>query len=157
MLRSAGMSRCKAYRYWLRRRWDEGPEVIFIGLNPSTADSKSDDPTLRRIMGFSHKWGFSGVTVINLFAWRSQDPRELRKVEDPVGPRNNYWLKKLSQGTEPVVAAWGNGGGFRARNQFALATVAELYCFGQTRQGHPRHPLYAPINSRLIELDKSAN
>ena len=46
-------------------------------------------------MGFSHKWGFSGVTVINLFAWRSQDPGELRKVEDPVGPRNNYWLKKL--------------------------------------------------------------
>ena len=157
MLRSAGISRCKAYRYWLRRRWGEGPEVIFIGLNPSTADSKTDDPTLRRIMGFSHKWGFSGVTVINLFAWRSQDPGELRKVEDPVGPRNNYWLKKLSQGTEPVVAAWGNGGGFRARNQFVLATVAELYCLGQTQQGHPRHPLYAPVNSRLIELDKSAN
>jgi len=157
VLRSAGISRCKAYRYWLRRRWDEGPEVIFIGLNPSTADSKSDDPTLRRIMGFSHKWGFSGVTVINLFAWRSQDPRELRKVEDPVGPRNNYWLKKFSQGTEPVVAAWGNGGGFRARNQFVLATVAELYCFGKTQRGHPRHPLYAPVNSRLIELDKSAN
>ena len=157
MLRSAGISRCKAYRYWLRRRWGEGPEVIFIGLNPSTADSKSDDPTLRRIMGFSHKWGFSGVTVINLFAWRSQDPRELRKVEDPVGPRNNYWLKKFSKGTEPVVAAWGNGGGFRARNQFVLATVAELYCLGQTQRGHPRHPLYAPVNSRLIELDKSAN
>ena len=157
MLRSAGISRCKAYRYWLRRRCGEGPEVIFIGLNPSTADSKTDDPTLRRIMGFSHKWGFSGVTVINLFAWRSQDPRELRKVEDPVGPRNNYWLKKFSQGTEPVVAAWGNGGGFRARNQFVLVTVAELYCFGQTQRGHPRHPLYAPVNSRLIELDKSAN
>ena len=99
MLRSAGISRCKAYRYWLRRRWGEGPEVIFIGLNTSTADSKTDDPTLRRIMGFSHKWVFSVVTVINLFAWRSQDPGELRKVEDPVGPRNNYWLKKLSQGT----------------------------------------------------------
>ena len=157
MLRSAGISRCKAYRYWLRRRWGDGPEVVFIGLNPSTADDKTDDPTLRRIMGFSHKWGFSGVTVINLFAWRSQNPRELRKVEDPVGPRNNYWLKKLSHGTEPVVAAWGNGGGFRGRNQFALATVAQLYCFGKTGQGHPRHPLYAPVNSPIIELDKSAN
>jgi hypothetical protein len=154
---SAGLSRCKRYRYWLKRRWDDGPEVTFIGLNPSTADANTDDPTLRRIMGFSHEWGFSAVTVINLFAWRSRYPKALLSVTDPVGPRNNYWIKKLCQGTKPVVAAWGNGGDLRARNQYVLTTIPELYCLGKTGRGHPRHPLYAPANCRLIKVDKATN
>ncbi len=154
---SAGLSRCKGYRYWLKRRWDDGPEIVFVGLNPSTADAKTDDPTLRRIMGFCSDWGFSAVTVINLFAWRSRHPRELSTVQDPVGPRNNYWIKKLCQGTEPVVAAWGNGGSLHGRDQYALTRMTELYCLGVTQQGRPRHPLYAPATCHLVKVDKAAN
>lgn len=154
---SAGFSRCKSYRYWLQRRWDDGPEIVFVGLNPSTADAKTDDPTLRRIMGFCDNWGFSAVTVINLFAWRSQHPRELSKVQDPVGPRNNYWIKELCRGSEPVVAAWGNGGALHGRNQYALNRMPELHCLGLTQQGHPRHPLYAPTTSLLVGVDSAAN
>ena len=154
---SAGFSRCKSYRYWLQRRWDDGPEIVCVGLNPSTADAKTDDPTLRRIMGFGDNWGFSAVTVINLFAWRSQHPRELSKVQDPVGPRNNYWIKELCRGSEPVVAAWGNGGALHGRNQYALNRMPELHCLGLTQQGHPRHPLYAPTTSLLVGVDSAAN
>ena len=154
---NAGFSRCKGYRYWLQRRWDDGPEMVFVGLNPSTADAKSDDPTLRRIIGFCDNWGFSAVTVINLFAWRSQHPRDLRAVQDPVGPRNNYWIKKLSRGTDPVVAAWGDGGVLHERNQYVLTRMTWLYCLGVTQRGHPRHPLYAPATCRLIKVDRAGN
>ncbi|MDG1065176.1 MAG: DUF1643 domain-containing protein [Luminiphilus sp.] len=156
MQRSAGLSRCKGYRYWLQRRWGDGPEIIFVGLNPSTADAKADDPTLRRIIRFSDDWGYSAVTVINLFAWRGQHPRKLCTVQDPVGPRNNYWIKKLTQGIEPVVAAWGNGGSLQSRDQYLIEKIPGLYCLGKTQQGHPRHPLYAPASCRLIRVDKAA-
>lgn len=157
MKRKAGLSRCKNYRYWLYRRWCDGPALIFIGLNPSTADAQTDDPTLRRIMRFTHEWGFSAVTVVNLFAWRSRFPKELRVVTDPVGPRNDYWIRRLTRGDEPVVAAWGNGGHLLQRNQQVLSNIPEIYCLGTTRLGHPRHPLYAPANSRLIKIDKASH
>ena len=157
MKRKAGLSRCKKYRYWLYRRWRDGPELVVIGLNPSTADAQTDDPTLRRIMCFTHEWGFSAVTVINLFAWRSRFPKELGVVTDPVGPRNDYWIRRLARGRAPVVAAWGNGGRLLQRNQQVLSSIPEIYCLGTTRLGHPRHPLYAPANSRLIKIDKASH
>ena len=121
MKRKAGLSRCKNYRYWLYRRWRDGPELVVIGLNPSTADAQTDDPTLRRIMRFTHEWGFSAVTVVNLFAWRSRFPKELRAATDPVGPRNDYWIRRLTRGASRL---WRRG-----------VTVAA--CYRETNRCYP--------------------
>lgn len=149
MERGAGFSRCGAYRYWLTRQWADGPDLVFIGLNPSTADAQRDDATLRRIINFAAGWGYGAVTVVNLFAWRARHPGDLKHARDPVGSRNNYWLQKLALANGPVVAAWGNHGVFLGRQQTVLAKLSNPLCLGITRKGHPRHPLYAPKSSTL--------
>src|SRR6185437_4878200 len=85
--RSASISECGRYRYWLRRSWGHGGNgktVSFIMLNPSMADAEQDDPTLRRCMGFAQGWGFSTLSVHNLFALRATDTKELLTANDPV-------------------------------------------------------------------------
>src|SRR3546814_16904510 len=65
----------------LWRIWDDTkPQCMFIMLNPSTADADLDDPTIRRCIGFAKSWGYGGLQVCNLFAYRSTEPRELLKV-----------------------------------------------------------------------------
>ena len=150
--RSAGFSRCGAYRYWLKRRWRDAPALVFIGLNPSSADAQVDDATLRRIIGFSNDWGFGAVTVVNLFAWRARHPADLKRAPDPVGKRNSFWLRKMTQGSEPVVVAWGNHGAYQGRDKATLALLTTPLCLGLTKSGHPRHPLYAPKDTKLLEF-----
>ncbi|TMF61888.1 MAG: DUF1643 domain-containing protein, partial [Chloroflexi bacterium] len=70
-VRGATFSADRRYRYRLWRRWDGArPVVAFVMLNPSTADARRDDPTIRRCIGFAKSWGFGGVEVVNLFAYR---------------------------------------------------------------------------------------
>jgi hypothetical protein len=90
--RSAVISPCGRYRYRLDRRWADGPSIAWIMLNPSTADSNTDDPTIRRIRAFSQAWGFGALTVVNLYAWRATDPRDLWQAPGPVGPENDAYL-----------------------------------------------------------------
>ena len=149
MERSAGFSRCRRYRYWLHRRWSDDPGVVFIGLNPSAADAQQDDPTLRRIMGFARDGGFGQVTVVNLFAWRAKQPAMLRQTADPVGPRNDYWLRRLTRSGEPVVVAWGNDGRYQGRDRTVLGMLAAPLCLGVTTAGSPRHPLYTKASCEL--------
>ena len=143
MQRSAGFSRCGGYRYWLKRQWSTLPGVTLVGLNPSSADARKDDATLRRVIGFARDWGFGAVTLVNLFAWRTPRPAELKRAEDPIGPRNNYWLHRVTGSGDPVVVAWGNHGSYQNRDQFVLAMIDRPLCIDVTRAGHPRHPLYS--------------
>ena len=148
MKRSAGFSRCKHYRYWLKREWDsELPTCAFICLNPSTADASTDDPTLRRITHFATDWGYGSVWVVNLFAFRSTDPTGLMHIEDPVGARNNYWLRKITKEAELAVAAWGNLGRYLERDKWMVRHRADLHCLGITKSSMPKHPLYCPQNA----------
>lgn len=84
--------------------------------------------------------------VANLFAYRATDPAELRKVEEPVGPLCDRWLRDLTDQADLVVAAWGNHGLFRERWKEVAAICSELHCLGLTRLGQPRHPLYVQKN-----------
>ena len=154
ILRAAGFSRCARYRYWLSRTWDtSGERCLFIGLNPSTADAEADDPTIRRIMGFARDWGYGGVIVANLFAWRATDPEDLKRATDPIGPRNNYWLRRLPSKSDEVIAAWGNDGRFQQRQRYVLARIPRLKCLGITARGCPRHPLYVRARTVSVPLD----
>lgn len=134
------------YRYNLWRAWDaDGAEgrVLVIGLNPSTADAERDDPTIRRCIRFARDWGYGGLWMANLYAYRATDPKSLRTAEDPVGPRNDHWLAALAARAQLVVAAWGAWPGPDSqRPARAAALVGRLHVLGLTKRGEPRHPLY---------------
>ena len=117
--------------------------MLFIMLNPSTADAELDDPTIRRCVGFAQRWGFQGLAVGNLFALRATDPQQLRRVADPIGPENDQHLIWMSDDADVTIAAWGTPGAFRNRDQHVLGFLkGAVEHLGLTKQGHPRHPLY---------------
>lgn len=136
------------YRYWLHRRWsEEGKIITFLCLNPSTADHKSDDQTIRKCTRFAKKWGGSQLAVVNLFAFRSTDPANLRSAVDPIGLENDIWLEKIIDSSDIIVAAWGTHGCYLNRNEQILNKYnGKLHALRLTKDGHPSHPLYLPEN-----------
>lgn len=143
---SAYLSEDRVYRYSLTRdiaSLSGDGTVTFIGLNPSTADEMQDDPTIRRCIGFARRWGFARLKMLNLYAYRSTDPKGLRDPDDPVGPENLCTIAKVVGGSDLVICAWGAciAGQTWARDE-VLPLIAAPHCLGLTRQGFPRHPLY---------------
>lgn len=145
---SAVLSPCRTYRYALERRWGGGPFVLFVGLNPSTADESADDPTIRRCIGFARAWGFGGLLMGNLFAYRATDPRDLVAAADPVGPDADVWLTTMAMRSGLVIAAWGAHAMAKRRAPDALAALGEVHALGATKDGSPRHPLYMRADSQ---------
>jgi len=87
--RTATLSPCGRYRYRLGRRWAQhrlSLPLLFVMLNPSTADAEQDDATIRRCTTFAVAHGFDAMEVVNLFAFRATDPADLWRAADPVGP-----------------------------------------------------------------------
>jgi hypothetical protein len=153
------------YRYALHRQWSPEPPMVFIMLNPSTAGSDNDDPTIRRCIGFAERENRGGIIVVNLFAYRSPSPAALAQrlkdlgPESAVGPKNHEAIKAALEAsrrsTEPlVVVAWGKPHNARMSEAirhrrglllewttardiqlYALAVLGDLY-------RSPRHPLY---------------
>jgi hypothetical protein len=140
---SARLSACRQYRYALWRSWDDAmPRAMFVGLNPSTADEYHDDPTLTRCIHYARSWGYGSVCIANLFAYRATDPRDMKSADDPVGPDNNKWLKKLSKEATLIVAAWGNDGAYLGRSAEVLDMLPNPSCLKLNKSGEPAHPLY---------------
>lgn len=163
--RGAVISEDGHYRYHLWRRAPGAKNrCLFVLLNPSTADALEDDPTLRRCIGYAFAWGHDGVDVANPFAWRATQPETLLTVDDPVGPLNHAHLTILAAECSRIVVGWGDGPkgsmkserGQRWRELFKLETSAALrrfghrgLCFGWTRAGRPKHPLYLRADAAL--------
>jgi hypothetical protein len=147
MKSSATFSDCGKYRYSLKREWDKDkPFVLFICLNPSTADDKNDDPTLIRCISYAKQWGYGGVYVTNLFAYRATNPRDMLSSQDPIGIDNDKRLRKLSKSAGLVVAAWGNHGKHIGRSDEIRKAVSNLYYLKLNASGEPSHPLYLKSN-----------
>lgn len=152
----AAFDASKRYRYRLWRRWAEGGALVtFVMLNPSTADARRDDPTIRRCAGFARGWGFAAMTVVNLFALRATDPVRLRRARDPVGPGNDGYILAAAAESDALVVAWGNAGALRERDRDVLRLLADqrAECLGLTGAGRPRHPLYLPGSTRRRPLE----
>lgn len=147
------------YRYRLERVWDEKlPPMYFMMLNPSTADAKNDDPTIRKCVGFAKRMTRGSIVVVNLFALRSTQPSGLLQVEDPIGPSSrNYVAQVMDQVSpeNPLVVAWGEptGKALRTlvveRSRSVLFPSDPLQCLGKTKSGQPRHPLMLPYSTPL--------
>jgi hypothetical protein len=160
---SAVLSPCRLYRYDLWRRWSDAPYCMFVGLNPSTADETQDDPTIRRCVGYAKRWNYGGLCMVNLFAFRATQPRDMMAAQDPIGPDNDRTLKTLSQGAGIVIAAWGKDGNHMGRDKQVMALLPHLYCLKQNKDGSPAHPLYLrgdatpyPLNGEMSHAAASA-
>jgi hypothetical protein len=161
---SAVISECKRYRYALHRIWDRSKSVAcVIGLNPSTADSSNDDPTIRRCVGYAKLFGYGGFIMVNLFAYRATDPKEIKRlpIDIAIGPENDIYLRRITLGAKTVIAAWGSHGDMQGRGKQVMRMLREqckvVYCFNtksgyKTKNGQPKHPLYLPGDANLVEI-----
>jgi hypothetical protein len=133
----------KVYRYSLTRVWDRNrPRICFVMLNPSAADETQDDPTIRRCIRFSDSWGHGSIVVVNLFAYRTHDPRILKSASDPVGEDNDAHVSNAILSADKTIVAWGVHAHANEQVRSVLSRVETPYCLGVTKSGAPKHPLY---------------
>jgi hypothetical protein len=146
MHKTAVISDDGLYRYALTRTWDPLlARVVWVMANPSVVDAERDDATIRKCIGFTQRWGYGGIEVVNLFAYRATDPAVLATVDDPVGPENRLWLQTVLGDSlnSLFVCAW--GGPWREAKhprirfeQLAAKAERETFCLGRTALGDPR-------------------
>lgn len=143
------------YRYRLWRIWcDLAPMMVWVLLNPSTADASADDPTLRKCIGFARQHRHGGVILVNLFAWRATNPKELRTVADPIGPENDEHIRWAVNAPviATIMAGWGADTFARRRAMTVSVNIRAqrpIWCLGKTGDGCPKHPLYPPYTTPL--------
>lgn len=155
---TAEISACGTYRYTLTRktqcplRWIM--PALFIMLNPSTADAEKDDPTIRRCISFAERHSCTDLTVVNLFALRSTNPKELLKHPDPIGPLNDQRIAEqiYKHRGGIVIAAWGSHSFAKDRADEIINKFGPFVCLGTTKNGSPRHPLYVRSDTPLVAL-----
>ena len=146
------------FRYWLHRDLaSDGREgLVFVMLNPSTADADNNDPTVRRCMAFGRAWGYRELSVVNLFALRATNPNDLRRHgSEAVGKHNDEVLRWMRRhpATSMVVAAWGNQGAHLNRDAAATAIIGPAKALGVTQRGCPKHPLYVRRSTQPVPYE----
>jgi len=150
----------RIYRYSLWRNWESSPKrdlVAFIGLNPSTADEVKNDPTVTRCIRFSQYWGYGAMAMLNVFAYRATDPENMKAQPDPVGPLNDAAIAAVCSCAARVVCCWGNHGLHKGRAKQVWSLLqnlppAQIRCFGLTKLGQPKHPLYLNRRTQTLKL-----
>ncbi len=150
--KNATFSDCRKYRYGLSRTWNgKKKTILFIGLNPSTANEKIDDPTIRRCINYAQNWGYGSLLMVNLFAYRATMPSELKNVKNPIGNDNDLHIIELSKKADIAVAAWGNEGTLLNRDKEVKKILPNLMCLKINKSGQPSHPLYQKKDLKLIK------
>ena len=147
----------RTYRYLLGRRVSNSKRrLLFVMLNPGTADETHNDPTIRRCIGFAERWNFGTLEVANLFAFRTSYVAELRRAEDPIGPSNDAWISQALTIADRVVLAWGNHGAYMRRSRQVRRMALDAtrpYHLGLNKTGEPKHPLYLPASTMPAPLE----
>jgi hypothetical protein len=152
--KSARISDDGLYRYSLERDWDESlPKVLWCCLNPSTADDSLDDPSVRKMIGFSKLFGYGGLVLVNLFAFRETNPAKLPHELVAIGMENDWCISGFAV-QHPVICAWGSHKIARRGRAWEVRHMlhdhqGKIYCLGKTKDGSPKHPLYLPYETKL--------
>ena len=142
----------RSHRYFLRRPAglldQDKPVIAFILLNPSIADELKDDPTVAKCRRYAAGWGFGEVIVLNAFAYRATDPKNMRAHPDPVGPENDATVLATATAVHELggtlLCGWGTHGAHLDRSAQLQDLLAHfpLKAFTLTKHGEPGHPLY---------------
>lgn len=149
------------YRFLLWRRWgDPARRVCWIMLNPSTADGLQDDPTIRRLIGFTKREGYEALDVVNLFGYRSTDPAILNGLQEKDSDvlANDAHISVACLQASLIVCAWGShkAAGLRAPKLVNILvrnfSQTPVVCLGRTADGSPRHPLYVAAKQPFVSF-----
>lgn len=152
--RDAVISHCGKYRYLLRRSWDHTkPRALLVMLNPSTADANIDDATVRSCARLLRALHYGSFEIVNLFGFRATNPNDLGQTDDAVGPDNDGIAVAAVNRCDIAICAWGahwsSGGRGRRLHEIITAVRPVAYCFGRTKSGAPKHPLYIKTGTPL--------
>jgi hypothetical protein len=156
-------SPCRTWRYTLPRPCTilapKHPPLVFGLLNPSKADTDSDDPTSTRTIGYAAREECDGSIIVNAYGLCATDPRELWKHHDPIGPKNDEHIERVLSASPRCVVGWGRHARHdRVRRFVAIARAArcELFCLGINDGGSPKHPLYLRKDAPLVRWEMPA-
>lgn len=154
------LSDCGSYRYRLWREWDRTqPTLVFLMLNPSTADHLTNDATIARCMTRAMAGGFGRLDVVNLFPLRATNPDELLTHPDPIGPKgggisaDGAILDALERAST-VICAWGSHAAASSRAAEVVRLISmvgwrnRLMHLGLNKDGSPKHPLYIAASTK---------
>lgn len=156
MKKGADFSKCGKYRYALWRIWDESkPNVMFVGLNPSTANTETDDPTIRRVIQIAKGWGFGGVFMVNCFPYVSTDPTQLVLEEGVHGDLNRHIIMLVAQRCERIVFAWGAFKVAQERGKILAERFPHAVALKINADGSPKHPLYCRADTVPVLYNQS--
>jgi hypothetical protein len=153
----ADISEDGVYRYLLWRIWDSSrPLLLFIMLNPSTADARSNDATIERCSRRAREMGFGGLLVVNIFAFRSTYPSELYRASDPIGPRNEAAILSAAARAGFIICGWGEDGALAGRGAAVLQLLRQHgyqpHALKINKDGSPRHPLYVSYATKPVPI-----
>lgn len=148
----AQFSRDRTRRFSLIRRWDVGPTILAVGLNPSIASATQDDPTLRRLMRLLDANGFGAVIVVNLWSQVAVQPSRVIQAEGRWSVSDWRRFRRFMSQTDARLWMWGVHGGRHPDCQALIASDPQALCFGVTAQGMPKHPLYLPHHTKLLRF-----
>lgn len=150
----AEFSEDRNYRYALWRIWDKSkPLVMFIGLNPSTANETDNDPTIKSVCRIAKNNGYGGVYMMNCFPIVSTDPSAVKDFEErdePEDLENMRWLLDVSKKCSDVVFAWGNFKEVVNRAASLTGYFKNAKVLAVNKNGSPKHPLYCKSDSKFI-------
>lgn len=157
--RGASFSKCLAYRYTLTRQWNgKKGYCMFLMLNPSTADEYKNDATVERCERYARGWGYGGLLVGNIFAYRATERKDMTAYTgDPIGEDNDNNIINMAKRSEIVVCAWGIDGAHMDRSRQVLQLLKdnsiEPYCLTVTKDGEPGHPLYLKKSLKPVKFN----
>lgn len=156
--KGAVISPCDTFRYALWRIWSPSEKLLMaIGLNPSKADAVINDATIRRLIDYAVRWGFGGLLMGNIFAWRGTYPHSLTTVPDRIGPDNDLWLGKMRDRSSLHLACWGNNAEIDPDRIVAVRSLfPALHYLRLTQTGNPHHPLRLPKTLEPIKWEVAA-
>lgn len=159
IVNGAIISNCGKYRYRLWRRWGDGSALVFIMLNPSTANEEEDDPTIRKCIGFAKALGHGAIEVVNLYAYRATDPKDLKAAGYPVGPSNDDHIRSVVNihgNDHNLICAWGANARGLSRPTDVKGMIHDIgkpmYSLRLTKDGVPSHPLMLPYSCKPVEI-----
>lgn len=154
------------YRHWLHRNWGfrrytdgREPYMLWIGANPSTAEARIDDPTIRKEMAFTKRMLIDRYVKVNIMDYRATYPKDLlRPGVHPCSPRNAETISGFARGAHAIVVCWGKLHPRLAVHADAVLRLLNgrpLNCLGVNGDGSPKHPLYLAGNTRFERFPRS--